>query len=73
MIHEPIFSLPAVAALTVQDTMMPATVVILSVAIINEDEEPVLQDPVEPIATYEEEQQQPQTEYVPNVEAPRRS
>ena len=38
---------------------------------MNDDEEPVLQDPVEPIATYEGEQQQPQTEDVPNVEDPK--
>ena len=69
MIHEPFFSPPAIAASTVQDTMVLAPVVIPPVAIMNENEEPVLQDPIEPIATHEEEQQQPQTEYVPNVEA----
>ena len=73
MIHEPFFSLPAVAAPTVQDTVVPAPVVIPSMATMNDDEEPVLQDPVEPIATHEGEQQQPQTEDVPNVEAPKRS
>ena len=73
MIHEPIFSLHVVAAPTVQDTVVPAPVVIPFVATINDDEEPVLQDPVEPIATHEREQQQPQTEDVPNVKAPRRS
>ena len=73
MIHEPIFSLYAVAAPTVQDTMVSAPVVIPPVATMNDDEEPVLHDPVEPIATHEGEQQQPQTEDVPNVEAPRRS
>ena len=67
------FSLPAVAAPTVQDTMVPAPVVILPVAKMNDDEEPVLQDPIEPIATHEGEQQQPQTVDVSNVEAPRRS
>ena len=51
---------------------MPAPVVIPPVAIMNDDEEPVLQDPIEPIATHEGEQQQPQTEHVPNVKAPRR-
>ena len=40
---------------------------------MNDDEEPILQDPIEPITTHEGEQQQPQTEDVPNVEAPRRS
>ena len=73
MIHEPFFSLPAVAAPTVLDTVVPAPVVIPPVATMNENEEPVLQDSIEPIATHEGEQQQPQTEDVPNVEAPRRS
>ena len=53
MIHELFFSLPAVAAPTVQDTMVSAPVVILTVATMNENEEPVLQDPIEPIATHE--------------------
>ena len=73
MIHEPIFSLPAIAAPIVLDTVVPARVVIPPVATMNDDEEPVLQDPIEPIATHEGEQQQPQTEDVPNMEAPRRS
>jgi hypothetical protein len=73
MIHEPTFSLHAVAAPTVQDTMVSAPVVIPPMAKINENEKPVLQDPIEPIATHEGEQQQPQTVDVPNVEAPRRS
>ena len=73
VIHEPFFSLPAVAAPTVQDTVVPAPIIILPMATMNDDEEPVLQDPVEPIATHEGEQQQPQTEDVPKVEAPRRS
>ena len=53
--------------------MVPAPVVIPPVATMNDDEEPVLQDPIEPIAIHEGEQQQPQTEHVPNVKAPRRS
>ena len=53
--------------------MVPAPIVILPVATMNDDEEPILQDPIEPIATHEGEQQQPQTEDVPNVKAPRRS
>ena len=73
IIHEPIFSLPAVAAPTVLGTVVPAPVVIPPVATMNENEEPVLQDPIEPIATHEGEQQQPQTEDVPNMEAPKRS
>ena len=59
MIHEPFFSLHAIAALTVQDTMVSAPVVIPPMAIMNDNEEPVLQDPIEPIATHEAEQQQP--------------
>ena len=73
MIHELFFSLPAVAAPTVQDTVVPAPIVIPPVATMNDDKEPILQDPIEPIATHEGEQQQPQTVDVPNVEAPRRS
>ena len=46
MIHEPFFSLPAVAALTVLDTGVPTPVVIPPVATMNDDEEPVLQDPM---------------------------
>ena len=53
MIYESIFSLPAVAAPTMQDTMVSAPVVILPVATMNENEEPILQDPIEPIATHE--------------------
>ena len=73
MIHEPFFSLSVVAAPTVLDTMAPAPIVISPVTTMNENEEPVLQDSIEPIATHEGEQQQPQTEDVPNVEAPSRS
>jgi hypothetical protein len=40
---------------------------------MNNDEEPILQDSIEPVATHEREQQQPQAEDVPNVEAPIRS
>ena len=53
MIHEPIFSLPAVAAPTVLDTVVPASVVIPPVETMNDDEESVLQDHIEPIATHE--------------------
>ena len=56
MIHEPFFSLPVVAAPTVQDTVVPAPVVIPPMATMNDDEEPVLQDPIEPIVTHEGEQ-----------------
>ena len=42
-------------------------------ATMNEDEEPIAQDPVEPDVTHEEEQQQPYVEEVPINEVPRRS
>ena len=73
MINEPIFSLPVVAAPTVLDTVVPAPVVISPVATMNENEEPVLQDSIELIATHEGEQQQPQIDDVPKVEAPKKS
>ena len=40
------FSLPAIATPTVQDTMVSAHVVIPPMATINDDEEPILQDPM---------------------------
>ena len=73
MIHEPFFALPVIAAPIVQDTVVSAPIVIPPMATMNDDKEPVLHDPVEPIATHEGEQQQPQTEDVPNMEVPRRS
>ena len=42
-------------------------------AIINEHEEPILQNPIEPIVAHEEEQQQHHIEQAPSNEAPRRS
>jgi hypothetical protein len=68
MIQEPFFSLPVVAAPTMQDIVMPAPVVIPPVGTMNGDE-----DPIEPVTTHEGEQQQPHAENVPNVKAPRRS
>ncbi|XP_066320479.1 uncharacterized protein [Miscanthus floridulus] len=73
MVWEPFFELPAAATPTTQDVVVPAPVVIPPMAITNEDEEPMVQNPTEPIATHEGEQQQPQTENVSNVEALRRS
>jgi len=46
MIHELFFSLLAVTAPIVSDTVVPAHVVIPPVATINDDKEPVLQDPI---------------------------
>ena len=73
MIQEPFFSLPSVAAPTMQENVVPTPVVIPPVATMNENEEHILQDPIEPVATHDGEQQQPQEEEVPNVEAPRMS
>jgi hypothetical protein len=73
MIQEPFFELPAIAAPTMQDTVVPTPVVIPPVATMNDDEEHVLHDPIEPVVTHEGEQQQPQAEDVPNVEGLRRS
>ena len=53
MIHELFFSLLAVAAPIVLDTVVSAPIVIPPVATMNDDEEPVLQDSIEPIATHE--------------------
>jgi len=74
MIQEPFFELPIVNAPTVPDTVMPETIAHSPVATTDENEEPVLQEPIEePVATGEGEQQQPQPDQVPTVEAPRRS
>jgi hypothetical protein len=73
MIQEPFFKLPVFLAPTVRDTVVPTPIVSSLVATMNNDEEPVSQDPIETNATDEGEQQQPEIEDVPNVEAPRRS
>ena len=41
MIHEPFFSLPAVAAPTMQNTMVPAPIVIPPMATMNDHKEPI--------------------------------
>jgi hypothetical protein len=56
-----------------RDTVVPTPVVSSPMAQMNDDEEPIPQDPIGTDVTDEREQQQPQTEDVPNVEAPRRS
>ena len=73
MVHEPFFTLPVVAVPTVQDTIVTAPAVSFLVATMNEHEEPVLQDPQEPVVTHEEEQQQPHIEQASSNESPRRS
>ena len=42
-------------------------------ATMNEHEEPVVQDPIEPVVTHEQEQQHPHMEQASSNEAPRRS
>nr|AAM01011.1 Putative retroelement [Oryza sativa Japonica Group]AAN04198.1 Putative retroelement [Oryza sativa Japonica Group]AAP52319.1 retrotransposon protein, putative, Ty1-copia subclass [Oryza sativa Japonica Group] len=71
--QEPFFSLPADVVPPMHDVAVPTHVVISPVATMNESEEPILQDSTEIIATLEEELQQPQTDNVPEQEAPRRS
>jgi len=56
-----------------QDTVVTTPVVSSPVATINEHEEPVLQDLIEPIVAHEQEQQQPHMEQAPTNEASRRS
>ena len=53
MIHEPFFALPVAAAPTVQNTIVPAPVVSSPVVATNQNEEPVLHDPMEQTATDE--------------------
>ena len=57
VVQEPFFTLPVVAVPTVQDTIVTAHVVSSPVATMNEHEEPILQDPLEPNVTHEGEQQ----------------
>jgi len=73
MVQEPFFLLPVAATPIVQDTIVTSHVVSSPVATINECEEPILQDPIEPIVAHEEEQQHTHMEQVPTNEAPRRS
>jgi hypothetical protein len=68
MIQDPFFVLPLAASPTVS-----APVVSSPAAATSQNQEPILQDPTEPMATHEGEQQQPQVEEVPIAEAPRRS
>ena len=53
MIQEPFFSIPVVAAPIMHDTVVPAPVVSSPVVATNQNEEPVLQDPIEQTATDE--------------------
>ena len=55
-----------------QDTVVTTPVVSSLVATMNEHEEPVVQDTIEPVVTHEEEQQQPHIEQMSSNEAPRR-
>ena len=57
MVQEPFSTLPIFAVPTVQDTVVIAPGVNSSVATMNEHEEPVLEEPIEPNVAHEEEQQ----------------
>jgi hypothetical protein len=63
--------LPAAVAPIVQDTIVPTPIASSPVATMNEHEEPILKEPIEPNVAHEEEQLQSNVEQVP--EAPRRS
>ena len=52
MVQEPFFTLPVVAVPTVQDIVVTAYVVSSPVATMNEHEEPILQDLLEPVVTH---------------------
>jgi hypothetical protein len=72
MFQEPYFVLPIAATPTVvSDTVAPAPVVSPSVPTIDENVEPVFQDPLEPLVEHQEEQQLPHI--APNNETFRRS
>ena len=51
MIQEPFFALPVAAAPTLQNTIVTAPIVSSPVVATNENEEPILQDSIKPIAT----------------------
>ena len=53
MIQEPFFALPVAAAPTLQNTIVTAPIVSSPVVATNQNEEPVLQDPIEQTATDE--------------------
>jgi hypothetical protein len=57
MIQEPFFELPVLVTPIVHDTVVPTPIVSSSVATMNDDEEPVPQDPIETDATDEGKQQ----------------
>ena len=73
IVQEPFFTLPVVAAPTVLDTVVIALVVSSPMATINKHEKHDVQDPIEPVVTHEEEQQQPHIEQASSNESPRRS
>jgi hypothetical protein len=84
MIQDPFFVLPVAASPMVSAPVLnsspvaasptvPAPVVSSPAAATSQNQEPVLQDPTEPVAAHQGEQQQPQVEEVPIAEAPRRS
>jgi hypothetical protein len=57
MVQEPFFLLPVAAAPTVSGTVVTTLVANSLVVTINDHEEPILQDPIEPVVAHEEESQ----------------
>jgi hypothetical protein len=57
MIHESFFSILVAVAPTVQDTMVTASVVSSPVVTTNENEEPILQEPIETVIAHKKEMQ----------------
>ena len=57
MVQEPFFTLPVVAVPIVQDTIVTSPVVSSPVPTMNENDQPIVQDTIEPVVTHEEEQQ----------------
>ena len=62
MVQDPFFTLPVVDVPTVQHIVVTAPIISSHMATMNEHEEPVVQDPIEPVVIHEEEQQQPHIE-----------
>jgi hypothetical protein len=58
MIQEPFFSISVDAAPIVYDTAVTTPVISSPMATMNENDEPIIQDPIEPVVAHEEELQQ---------------
>ena len=72
MTQEPYFTLPVVMAPIAQETAVPTPIVCSPDVAANGNEEPVPQDPIEPVATDEGEQLQPPVQEMPVAVDPSR-